>query len=295
MNDQRIALLTDTGTAVAADFIAEHDIRVVPLRINYSDGTSYESGVTITSDELVTRFAKEIPSTSLPSPECVSNLFKQAQADGYTKAIFVVISSGLSATCETIRLVASNFTDFPIEIIDTKNIGIAAGLLVMRAAELIEQGLGFTQIVNHLKDLVPKTQVFFSMKELDFLYKGGRIGKAVYGLGTILNIKPVLTCNAEGKYVVAAKPRGFKHSLEGQIKQIETLAKRYGTVRLAVCTYNNDELEQQLETEIRERLEGQASILSFTHSALPPDLLVHTGPSLVGLAIQAIEPLSAAE
>lgn len=68
MNDQRIAVITDSGTDIPASLQTEHDVRVVPLRINYSDGTSFESGVDIDADEVVRRLDDEIPSTSLPSP-----------------------------------------------------------------------------------------------------------------------------------------------------------------------------------------------------------------------------------
>ena len=75
MNQQRICVITDTGTDTPADFCAKHDVRVVPLRVNYSDGSSYESGVDITTDEVVARFGQEVPKTSLPSPERIADAF----------------------------------------------------------------------------------------------------------------------------------------------------------------------------------------------------------------------------
>ena len=133
MNQQRICVITDTGTDTPADFCARHDVRVVPLRVNYSDGSSYESGVDITTDEVVARFGQEVPKTSLPSPERIADAFAQAKADGYVAAVFVSISSGLSATCETARMVARTMEDFPVAVVDTRSIGVAAGLVVMEA------------------------------------------------------------------------------------------------------------------------------------------------------------------
>ena len=69
MNSQRIAILTDSGTNTPADFVREHDVRVVPLLINYHDGRTYRSGVDITTDEVIRRFDDEIPTTSLPTPQ----------------------------------------------------------------------------------------------------------------------------------------------------------------------------------------------------------------------------------
>ena len=68
MNDQRIAVITDSGTDTPAEFCREHDVRVMPLHINYADGTTFQSGVDITADEVTRRLATEIPKTSLPSP-----------------------------------------------------------------------------------------------------------------------------------------------------------------------------------------------------------------------------------
>ena len=125
MNEQRIAVITDTGTDTPAEFAREHDVRIVPLRIIFSDGSTYESGVTITPEELVARLPKEIPTTSLPSPEVIKATFEKARADGYTSAVFVSISSGLSATCQTVRMVADELEDFPVTVVDTLSIGVA--------------------------------------------------------------------------------------------------------------------------------------------------------------------------
>ncbi len=80
MDTKRIAIITDSGTNVPPDFVAEHNIRITPLRINYSDGSSYESGITITPAELVARFEEEVPKTSLPSPEGIKAAFASSKA-----------------------------------------------------------------------------------------------------------------------------------------------------------------------------------------------------------------------
>ena len=82
MNDQHIAVLCDSGTDTPEAFVHAHDVRVVPLRINYSDGTSSQSGVDITADEVIERFKDEIPTTSLPTPEAIRQALEQAKADG---------------------------------------------------------------------------------------------------------------------------------------------------------------------------------------------------------------------
>lgn len=281
MNNQRIAVITDSGTDTPPDFVAAHDVRVVPLRINYSDGSSYESGVDISAPTVVERFAEEVPSTSLPSPLKIREAFEQVQRDGYTAAVVVTISSGLSATYETMSMVARQLEDFPVVMVDTRSIGIAAGMVVMEAVRQIEAGMPLENLGSVLKAVSERVRVYFSVQKLDFLRKGGRISEAVYRVGSALNIKPVLTCDAEGRYVIEKKARGWKRALEAQLSLIEEQAGRWREVRLAVCTYE-DALREELAARVRERIGNAIEVLE---TPISPDLLVHTGPTLVGMAV----------
>lgn len=281
MNNQRIAVITDSGTDTPPDFVAAHDVRVVPLRINYSDGSSYESGVDISAPTVVEHFAEEIPSTSLPSPLKIRETFEQVQRDGYTAAVVVTISSGLSATYETMSMVARQLEDFPVVMVDTRSIGVAAGMVVMEAVRQIEAGMPLENLGSVLKAVSERVRVYFSVQKLDFLRKGGRISEAVYRVGSALNIKPVLTCDAEGRYVIEKKARGWKRALEAQLSLIEEQAGRWREVRLAVCTYE-DALREELAARVRGRIGNAIEVLE---TPISPDLLVHTGPTLVGMAV----------
>ena len=284
MNEQRIAVITDSGTDTPAAFAAEHDVRVIPLRINYSDGSTYENGVDITAEEVVERFAEEIPSTSLPSPMKIRDTLEQARRDGYTGAVVVTISSGLSATFETIGMVARQMEDFPVVMVDTKSIGIAAGFVVMEAVRQIEAGMPLERLGSVLTAVSERVRVFFSVQKLDFLRKGGRISEAVYRVGSVLNIKPVLTCSPEGKYVIEKKARGWQRALDTQIALVAEQAARWQQVRLAVCTYD-PALREELVPRLRERIGNAVEILQ---TGLSADLLVHTGPTLVGMGVMGL-------
>ncbi len=284
MNEQRIAIITDSGTDTPADFVAAHDIRVLPLRINYSDGSTYENGVDITAQEVVERFAEEIPTTSLPSPMKIRDTFERARRDGYVGAVVVTISSGLSATFETIGMVARQMEDFPVVMVDTKSIGIAAGFVVMEAARQIEAGMPLDRLGSVLTAVSERVRVFFSVQKLDFLRKGGRISEAVYRVGSVLNIKPVLTCSPEGKYVIEKKARGWQRALDTQISLVAEQAARWPQVRLAVCTYDPAPREE-LAGRLRERIGNAVEILQ---TGLSADLLVHTGPTLVGMGVMGL-------
>ncbi len=283
MNAQRIAILTDSGTNTPADFVREHDVRVVPLLINYKDGTTYRSGVDITTDEVIRRFEDEIPTTSLPTPQHILSALEQARDDGYSKGVFVTISGTLSATNQTVKMVAHLIEDFPLIVIDTKSIGVVAGMVVMQAARMVEEGVPFGELEARLNDLSTKSDVFFTTQTLDYLYKGGRISNVTYRLGSVLNIKPIITCNEEGRYVVAKKARGWNRAIELEVKIIRDLAASFPKVRIGICCTETNDLFAMLEAALRSRI---SNIVEVVRSGLSADLIVHTGPDLVGIGIQ---------
>ena len=282
MNDQRIAILTDTGTNVPADFAAAHDVRNVSLVVNYSDG-SFRSGVDITTDEVIDRFETEIPTTSLPSPSDIQDALEAARADGYERAVFVTISSGLSATNQTVELIASQMEGFPVTVVDTKSIGVAAGLVVMAATEMVEAGVPFDELGPRLADLSEHTRVYFTVRELKYLRHDGRINEATYRLGSALNIKPVFFCDEQGKYATVKKARGWEKALSAELSFVQEQAKRYEKVICAVCCTKAEDRLEELSERIRETIPNVADIVT---SGISPDLIVHTGASLVGMAVQ---------
>lgn len=288
MNSQKIALLTDTGTNTPASIIEKYDIRVAPLRIAFPD-RSYESGVDITAAELVERLVHESPTTSLPSPQTIRDLLEGARSDGYERAVFVTISSGLSATCQTVRLVASQMEDFPVTVVDSRSVGIAAGLVTIACAEMVEHGAPFSSIQRRAESVARRTWVFFSTTTLEYLRRGGRISEAVYRLGSMLDIKPVITCNDAGHYVVARKARGWERSLQAQTRLVQERSKPFSRVRIALCCSDSCDYFEMLEGRLREELgEAGVEIERIIRSDVSPDLLVHTGPDVVGMGVQGL-------
>lgn len=286
MNDQRIAVITDSGTDVPADFRQAHDVRVVPLRISYSNGETYESGVDITSEEVEHRFATEVPKTSLPSPASIQAALEQARSDGYEKAVMVTISAGLSATNQTANLVAGQTEDFPTIVINSRSVGVAAALEIERAVELIEEGTPFSRLERLLEGVARDNSVFFAVKSLDYLYKGGRINGSIYRLGGMLNIKPVMRCDDAGYYVVCKKARGWDRAMDALVQLSAKDAQRFAHARVAICCSaatrdSQDELARRVK-------EAAPCVERVTFSGISPDLLVHTGPDLVGIGVQGL-------
>lgn len=285
MTAEKIAILVDSGSDVPKEYRDRYHMYLAPLTIIYKDG-EYRDGIDISPEQVFARFAEEIPTTSLPLPATVDGLFKQMKADGYNKVVAITISSGLSGTHEMFRTFGPNPEGLDVHYVDTKNIGIGSGLTAIRAGELIEQGLPFTEVCRLTEEAARNTKLFFCVSTLEYLKKGGRIGLVSATLGTILDLKPVISCNEDGVYDTVAKARGRKKSLklalEETVKAAGDAAEYMITVMHGAAQEEADELMAALKAALpnyRIAVEGQ----------ITPVLVVHTGPGLVGIGVQRIK------
>ena len=278
---QKIAVLTDSCSDVPLSLAQELGIRVIALHINYRDA-AYRARVDIQPDEVYARFAEEIPKTSTPSPSDVAEAFDEFVAAGVTHVVVVSISSGLSATHDLFKSVATGYPNLHVEVIDTKNIGLGSGLTAIAVARMVQQGFSFDEVVRGARRYAESTCAFFC----EYLYKGGRIGKVTYSLGSTLDIRPVITCNEEGVYVPIAKAHGRKASL----KKALALAKKHvgsaSRYRFAVVHGGAEEEARALLEKAKEALPNAEEIL---FEQISPALVVHTGPGLIGIGAQIIE------
>lgn len=285
MNKQKIAILVDSGVDVPKEFAEKHPIYIVPLKIIYGDKEYYD-GVTITPDEVYSRLSKEFPSTSLPSPEEINKTLQQIKEDGYEKVLGVFISSGLSGTYNIMRICMEEFDGLDCYAVDSKNIAIAAGLNAIQAAVYIEQGMEWEELKQTVSQNLGKSKVFFSLATLEYLQKGGRIGLVASLLGTLIDLKPVISCNDDGVYYVAGKVRGRKQSIE----KTKALVKKFGEGSLK---YNlavmHGGAKEEVEAFKKEVLELFPNPQVFVEGQISPVLGVHTGPGLVGAALQLLD------
>jgi DegV family protein with EDD domain len=284
MSDERIAIIVDSCTDVVADEIRRHHMYVLPLHVNFSDG-SYRDGVDISPEEVYARMVDEIPTTSLPSPQEIEKVFRQVVADGYTHAIAVTISSGLSGTYETVRMIASRIEGLECEVIDTKNIGLGAGFTAIAAGDLIQQKLPFAAFRQRLLAIARNTKVFYSVATLKYLKLGGRIGELTYLMGSLLDMTPIISCNEKGVYYAVKKVRGKKTALNKMVKLAQQFASGFKRYNVAVFHGCARERAQEVLVHIGELFPEASRVFE---GQISPALGVHTGPGLVGVCIQGL-------
>ncbi|MBM7688066.1 fatty acid-binding protein DegV [Enterococcus ureilyticus] len=285
MNKEKIALLVDSGTDVPQELVEQYGMYMIPLQIIYKDRI-YTDKVDITPEEVYEGLAVEIPSTSLPDGETITNIFEKIKTDGYEKVLAVTISSGLSGTYNVVRLIAEEFEGLETYVLDTKNIGIGSGLQAIEAAKLIEAGHSWNEIKTTLTANVGKAKVYFNVATLEYLQKGGRIGLVASILGNALKLNPIISCNGEGVYHTVAKARGRKKSLEKTFDLVKAFIGDHKKFVLAVAQGQAVEEAEAFYAKLKEQF-PQAEKIYF--GTISPALVVHTGPGLLGIGIQLLD------
>ncbi len=276
----RIAIFVDSGTDVPEEYIRRYGIYMLPLTIQY-EHQCFHDRVDITPEEVMQRLETEIPKTSLPSMGEAQDLFRKIHADGFRQVLVVTISSGLSGTCNLLRLAAAEMPDMDIRLVDTKNIGIGAGITAIRAAELAEQGKTMDEILPILEKLIRQTKVYFCVDTLRYLQKGGRIGLVSAAVGTLLGIRPVISCNEEGIYYTVHKARGARAAVSSAVRCVLEAAQGHSNLRVLVAHTGAPEQAAKLAEELKAHLDCQLII-----APISPALVVHTGPGLLGVGVQ---------
>ena len=285
MKSNSIAVLADSCNDIPQELLDKYHIYILPLMINYKDA-SYRDRVDITPEQVYERFQEEIPKTSLPLPETIVETFAKIKADGFDQVIVSAISSGLSGTYQTIKLLAEDIPDMRIAVIDTLNIAIASGFVALYAAEQIEAGLPFDEVVTKTQAAVKKSTILFGVGTLEYLMKGGRIGKVSGILGSALNIKPIISCNEDGIYYTVAKVRSRKQSIQKLIDITQKKLGQHKNYYLSIC-HGDDYEEMLLMKEQLKDLVAGAKI--YAEGQISPVLGVHTGPGLLGVGIMVLE------
>ena len=282
--EKKVAILVDSGTDVPPEFIREHNIFVAPLKIIYKDG-EYEDRLDISPQEVYARLETEIPTTSLPSTERVNSLFDQMVAQGYDTVLIITISTGLSGTHNMIRMLAEQYGKLEYHMVDTKNIGIGAGQQAMLAAELLAKGEGLDSILAKLDTSIKQSRIYFCLDTLEYLAKGGRIGKVSALLGSLLKMRPVISCNADGIYETVAKVRGSAQAISRAISLAATEAGKHLRFSIAVAHGSAVEEANKAMAELKRLL---PQCVRFIRTDISPALSVHTGPGIVGITVQAL-------
>lgn len=276
----KIALITDSTCGLPKEYVNKFNVHVVNLKIIYKDA-EYIDGINITADEVYSRIEQELPTTSMPSVHDVCDLYDNLIKDGYTHAIVLPISSWLSGTINSFRLASEQYNDnITSFIFDNKILSMAVGLIVIEVGKLINDGKSFEEICHAIPHLRDNLNMYFTVDTLEYLIKGGRIGKVTGGIGEILKLKPIITMDEDGRYTNVTKVRGSKQAFNKLVKlSTEILDISKGKVIIMTGT-----MKAEAES-LRKILENHPNTIFMHCGTITPAVGIHSGPRLLAVAV----------
>jgi DegV family protein with EDD domain len=272
-----IAIVTDSTADLPSQLTRTRSITVVPLTLNF-EGRSLLDGVDIRPSEFYRKLpnATTHPTTSQPS----AGRFAEAYADlltDHSDVISIHISEKLSGTYASAVQGAEMTDSKRVHVIDSELVSMSLGLLTLAASEMVSRGDGASSIVDRVTSMREQVQTYFSVATLEFLRRGGRIGRASAMLGSVLQVKPVL-CIRDGLVTPLERVRTFDRALNRVVELTREVDRGKG---LCVIVGHAD-AEADAERVARE-LEPRCETLMI--QPLGPVVGAHAGPGVVGVGV----------
>lgn len=274
-----IRIVTDSTSDIPEPLRKQYGIEIVPLKVHFGSETYYDA-VTIQPAEFYEKLkaSSALPTTSQPSPADYLNVYKKlADEKPGTEIISIHLSSAMSGTYQSAMLAKSLLGDeAAVTVIDSKSASYGIGLLVVEAARAAAAGKTVDEIVERIGSLRKEMRIYFLVGTLEFLQKGGRIGKAAALFGSLLNIKPILTIDDEGEVSSVDKVRGHKKAIA---RIIELIRADFGDRKLLMTVAHAGAPEAA--AEFSEALQAHFDIAEMTYTDVGPVIGTHAGPGTV--------------
>jgi DegV family protein with EDD domain len=282
----KVAIVTDSTANLPMAITRNLPVFTVPLQVIWGE-KSYLDQVDITEDQFYARLKvdKVLPTTSQPSPAAFASMYTHLIEEGYD-ILTITIASRLSGTMDSATQAKNSLPGAQIELVDSQTTSLALGFQVLTAARMASEGATLQECKVISERAREKTGVFFVLKTLEFLARGGRIGGASAFVGTLLNLKPILEIR-DGRIEAVEKVRTSTKALDRLLDIYESrVAKDCCPVRIAVLhTDTPDEAEQLLE-RARQRF-GLTDVAEAFIGRVSPVIGVHAGPGALGIAFMA--------
>lgn len=276
-----IKIVTDSTSYIPKEYIEKYDIKVVSLNV-FMDNESLRE-LDIDNEAFYDKMSSlsQIPKSSQPIPDEMLNTFINIVSTG-DSLVGIFLSSSMSGTFSSANLIKSmvleDYSDANIHILDSKTNCMQMGFAVIEAAKFAAQGKSINQVINRCNLVLNNSKFLFSPNTLDYLKKGGRIGSASALLGSILQIKPILTVQ-EGVTSVFTKVRTRKKAVDTIVNSVLSDIEKKGLGDIIVHHINCEEEGMALASMLESKLNTKVHIES-----IGPTIGVHVGPGSIGIA-----------
>ncbi|MCL2593198.1 MAG: DegV family protein [Defluviitaleaceae bacterium] len=216
MNNYKI--ISDSSCDLANSYVVENDIEIVPFSVTFDGEKYYRENLDISLEEIYKRMRGDnvFPKTSLPSPQDYFDVFEKYLKDG-KDVICLCLTSKFSGSYQSavnaMNMIKDDYPDRKIAVIDSQNVTASQGYMLMQLVDMKNAGMEFEQIIETAEKIKHDRRIFVTVDTLEFLQKGGRVGKTQALAGSLLNIKPIITFE-DGELIPHSKARGRKKALE---------------------------------------------------------------------------------
>lgn len=278
-------IITDSNCDLTAEYLKENNIPVIPFYFNLK-GQDYadDFGKSISYKEFYDELRNgEMPTTAQITPFIFEEYFRKYISEDYS-IVYIGFSSALSGSYNNSVLAKSKILEeepnADITVIDTKSATIGQGLLVFYACEMLKQGKSKEDIVNWIEDNKLKVNIYFTVDSLDHLKRGGRLSATSAAFGTLLDIKPILIVDNEGKLVPIKKVRGRKKAIRELLGELEN--KIINPEEQTIYITHGDCIEDAIY--LRDLLMREIKVKNVVINYLGPIIGTHTGPGLICIA-----------
>jgi len=276
----KIAIVTDTDASLPLDLADKYNIIQVPINVLFGE-ESFRDVFDITSAETFARIDREggLPTTSAPSPGQFAEAYQTAFEGGADRVLCFTVSSEVSATYAAAVSARELSPERDITVVDTRNLSMGQGLMVLTAAEALAGGSSADEALALAMDVGQRTRLFAALPTLKYIAMSGRVGYLAAGMAGLLSIKPILTIR-EGKLDLLERIRTQKRSWERVVELcVETVEGR-PIERMTMVHVNATQDAKQLEAMLRAALPCPDEVLVCD---MNPGLSIHAGAGLVGV------------
>ena len=248
----KLAVITDSSAYLSADTLQREDLFVLDIPVNI-DGEEYVEGINLTAEEFYQKMAQasELPKTSQPSIAKLDEILTSLKEQGYTHALGLFLSSGISGFYQNIQYMVDDYEGLTIAFPDTLITSAPLGIMVESVFNWRDQGDDFAIIQDKLAIQISHTSAFIMVDDLDHLVKGGRLSNGAAILGNLLSIKPILYFNDQGVIEVYEKVRTEKKATKRLIEIIKD-ATASGQYRIIVIHGNALEKAEEVRQHLLE-------------------------------------------
>ncbi len=274
-----IAFVTDSTTNIPKELLGSTKVHVAPAVVIWS-GEELRDGVDIQPSAFYERLetAKEIPTTSQPTPGSLKEIYEKLVAAGQKDILSYHVSAKLSGTVNSAEQAKALVADANVEIVDGFSASMGTGWPILEGIKAAEAGKSLKEVIQVVKKAREKAGVFLMVDTLEFLHRGGRIGGASRFLGTALNLKPILEVQ-EGAIEALERVRTKKKAKARLIELVQERIAGRTPVRIASLHANALEEAEQLLEDAKAALNPAAAVIT----EVSPAVGTHTGPGTLGL------------